>query len=858
VTIEPRAIAALGLALVAVLATITGSASAATGTTVGWGTPLQLSQFSFPKDSGPNGQPLADGNAQAAAHTDGTTTVVWTRVGGGILARTVGVDSSLPPTTTVVPDDPSLVYNTTSAAALGTSATVLSFDRRMAGGRFSVKAAVMQANGAVGNELDLGLTNVGNATPPYISAAKLVSNGDGTVTAAWTVRSGDSYVVREVQLDGHGTLGTTHDLATLGSATEFVGGGQLAVAAHDDGTASIAWYSSRSIGGQSLTTPQIIRVNKNGAMGSVVDLQPETSDPQFGGDSPQIAGHADGSTTAVWTLSAEGGFLWQIAENVVRPDGALTKDTPTNIVPPCTTESSVYYCNSSNGGPPNIVVAANGDGSTTVASYSSTLGAAAYRIDPDGSPHGDGQVNPTGPWGLDSGAPLGVRIAGTGDGNAVVVYKGSGYAFVSHIVDSNGVRPGAQTIAQGADVNVGDFHVTPGTGTQVTATWLSLVPADAWGAGTKTIAVFASQHGTATATGYSFHPTRMIALGDSYTSGQGLSPQAGVPYDCGTDMSRGLYRQDTTDPAYRAWVPGDCDTRTMSYTKPEDLKTRPLRRYENQCHRSARAYPKQLAKAFGIASSTSLFVACSGAKMRNVGLLASPQPVAQYPQSPANVAGGETQIMAADAFAKGGAPDLVTIGIGGNDAGFADIIKTCIASDCLNPKYDAQVLSRINGSTFLRLLETLTKLRVHFPSATVLAFGYPEIVGDPNAPCASVGVGPFTISHGELDWLKTQVEPAINAAIAKAASQAGAVFINISAATIGHELCSDTSDRWINGLLFGHDFYAGPIGFASESFHPNQKAHDAIARYFVNHYTDGQGDILVSNTTTSLGTKVMP
>jgi hypothetical protein len=60
-------------------------------------------------------------------------------------------------------------------------------------------------------------------------------------------------------------------------------------------------------------------------------------------------------------------------------------------------------------------------------------------------------------------------------------------------------------------------------------------------------------------------------------------------------------------------------------------------------------------------------------------------------------------------------------------------------------------------------------------------------------------------------------------------------------------LCSDTSDRWINGLLYGHDKYVGPIGFAAESFHPNQEGQDAIARYFLAHYTDGHGGLLVGN-----------
>ena len=78
-------------------------------------------------------------------------------------------------------------------------------------------------------------------------------------------------------------------------------------------------------------------------------------------------------------------------------------------------------------------------------------------------------------------------------------------------------------------------------------------------------------------------------------------------------------------------------------------------------------------------------------------------------------------------------------------------------------------------------------------------------MGDPDKPCGFLGGFGFTISHDELDWIKTVVEPALNSAVSRAAAQAGVAYIDIQAATRGHELCSDTDDRWINGIVLGAD-----------------------------------------------------
>lgn len=336
-------------------------------------------------------------------------------------------------------------------------------------------------------------------------------------------------------------------------------------------------------------------------------------------------------------------------------------------------------------------------------------------------------------------------------------------------------------------------------------------------------------------------PTRMAELGDSYSSGEGLLSGDGLEYDCGTDLQQGLYRQGTTLPAgVGFWSKWSCQTETGSRTPPAGVLKRPLVKYRNLCHRHGRAYPNQIRERLGITAQNSIFVACSGATTANVGVGVGVTPAAQYPdpESPPGVHGGQTQFQNVSDFAKGGPPDLITIGIGGNDAEFAKIVTECVTGTCTDSDFASRTLATINGAMFDNVRTTLKGLKAAFPTTTIVAFGYPSVVDDPNrTSCAGV----IGINSDELSWLKYTVLSAINESIKDAATEAGVAYADISAATNGHGVCS--ADPWINGLRLDIADRAA----ARESFHPNQKAHDAIAGYFIDHYTDGSGRLLLRN-----------
>lgn len=334
-------------------------------------------------------------------------------------------------------------------------------------------------------------------------------------------------------------------------------------------------------------------------------------------------------------------------------------------------------------------------------------------------------------------------------------------------------------------------------------------------------------------------PTRMASFGDSYSSGEGLTGDRGLRYDCATDLRLGNYRADTTVPYGTLFFASDCDTRTLTNKRPDDFAKRPARAYKNTCHRHARAYPNAIRSRLGIAGKDALFVACSGATTEDIRTWGQQS----NPGSPVNIAGGRPQLSTAKTWARKGHPDFVTVGIGGNDAGFASILTTCMTSACTeDDAWMQDTLNTIDSAVYDKAFATLDDIRDSFGKATIAMFGYPSVIGNPATDCGGFKAlgGLVRIEEPERRWLKSVVFSRLNQALREAASAAGVTFIDITNVTKGHEICS--AKPWVNGLL------GGAINSDSESFHPNEFAHDAIASWFMKHYTKN-GKLLFFNPT---------
>ena len=195
------------------------------------------------------------------------------------------------------------------------------------------------------------------------------------------------------------------------------------------------------------------------------------------------------------------------------------------------------------------------------------------------------------------------------------------------------------------------------------------------------------------------------------------------------------------------------------------------------CDRSTRAYPEQWAGAHAPASFVS--VACAGA-------------------TTADVTGSQVSALSPSTT-------LVSLTIGGNDAGFSGVMETCVlglTSLCLNAVSKAEAI--INGPLLGLLVNTLQTIRSRAPAAKIVLLGYPELYDlSRSSTCIGLSTRDRTALNGGADEL--------DGVLSTAAGRVGGVtFADVRHQFATHEICD--SGSWLNSV----DIFA-----LSSSYHPN-------------------------------------
>lgn len=197
------------------------------------------------------------------------------------------------------------------------------------------------------------------------------------------------------------------------------------------------------------------------------------------------------------------------------------------------------------------------------------------------------------------------------------------------------------------------------------------------------------------------------------------------------------------------------------------------------CYRSVYAYPSLDAAQLGLSLT---FRACSGAKVADVT---------------------NTQLSALTTSTA-----YVTISVGGNDAGFADVL-----TECALPGWMSNCNGAIDGAQYVinnvlpgRLSTLYSSIKSRAPNAKVIVVGYPRIF---NGEDCNAGTWFSPSEESRLNY----TADLLNAKTAAAASAKGFTFANPTSRFIGHAVCDDV--EWINGLSY-------PI---VESYHPNRSGH---------------------------------
>lgn len=213
----------------------------------------------------------------------------------------------------------------------------------------------------------------------------------------------------------------------------------------------------------------------------------------------------------------------------------------------------------------------------------------------------------------------------------------------------------------------------------------------------------------------------------------------------------------------------------------------------NDCHRSTHAYARLLGWGLAPGRIAELtedgyefnFGACSGAESPHV-----------YEEEQVLDDGEATHRL--QSLYLQDAVDLITVSLGGNDLGFADVVKGCaLKSDC-RPELPTD--QQIRSVVYTSVRPVLTDLRNEESNPTVFLFGYPSLFAEVDCEDLVPTLGGRnlpgrSISKAEQTALNERAVK-LNEELAEAATSVGVHFVPVDFE--GHELCSE--DPWLVGI----------------------------------------------------------
>ena len=231
------------------------------------------------------------------------------------------------------------------------------------------------------------------------------------------------------------------------------------------------------------------------------------------------------------------------------------------------------------------------------------------------------------------------------------------------------------------------------------------------------------------------------------------------------------------------------------------------------CGRSTHNYAHELAGRLGVAELRD--VTCSGAETKH---MTEPQSLS-VASVPTGTAPPQFDALSPDTT-------LVTLTIGGNDAGLVGIAEGCAnldptATPCKEGYTQGgvdQVAQRVDaiGPPLAAVLEGIHQ---RSPNARVLVTGYGLYV----KPHGCWPIQP--VLPVDADYLQGNVHR-MNGVIAAQAAAHNAEYIDVETPSVGHDACQVPTKRWVEGYV--------PLNPAAP-LHPNQRGEENYARIIAGH-----------------------
>ncbi|MGN7799176.1 SGNH/GDSL hydrolase family protein [Leifsonia sp. 22587] len=241
------------------------------------------------------------------------------------------------------------------------------------------------------------------------------------------------------------------------------------------------------------------------------------------------------------------------------------------------------------------------------------------------------------------------------------------------------------------------------------------------------------------------------------------------------------------------------------------------------CLQSSDSIAHRVASTYGLSLTD---VSCTGATIANV--TSTPQTV------PGATVRAQLDAVTADTA-------LVTVSIGGNDAGFSTVLASCAAlgpsgpllQDPASPscavKLGSQLAAAVDGLA-PGLDAMLAAIHRKAPNAKVIVLGYPALAptdaATPAGGCFSSALGtgqpplprnafPFTDADRTLI---ASLSARLDAAQRASADRNGATFVSVLADSDAHTPCAGSTDPYLNGISLTS---LQPPALAEGAMHPN-------------------------------------
>jgi lysophospholipase L1-like esterase len=177
---------------------------------------------------------------------------------------------------------------------------------------------------------------------------------------------------------------------------------------------------------------------------------------------------------------------------------------------------------------------------------------------------------------------------------------------------------------------------------------------------------------------------------------------------------------------------------------------------------------------------------------------------------------------------------LVTVGIGGNDAGLIGVVEECAELDVIRPTGTACKNHYTSGggdpnvaainATQPKVESVIQGIHVRAPQAEVMVVGYPDGLPTNGSSCWPL----VPISAGDIRYINS-LETSLNAVLKQALADTNTAgetvkYVDTFTSSVGHDACKPSGTAWVNGIV--------PTS-AAYPLHPNQAGEQNMANQVV-------------------------